>query len=301
MEEGNSILIPTPALFSFDECMWFLDRNYDDCLHEIREGSIYKALEINGELVLFRITANGSFLEVNLLKGEIDNDGEAFLIRYIREWFDMETQIQPFYDLLKKDTRLAYMAEAFKGLRLVSIANLYETICWSIIGQQINLSFAYKVKRALVEQFGKRIEHEGRSYFVFPDPEVLATVSMDELKAMQFSTQKADYTIGISKAFASGALSREMIEALPDFTSKIKALTAHKGIGVWTANYALMKSLREPASIPHGDIGLLNALANHDIIRDRKETDRIAALFSQYRGWESYLVFYLWRSLTFKV
>jgi DNA-3-methyladenine glycosylase II len=300
MEEGESILIPVPALFSFGECMWFLNRNYDDCLHEISNGSIYKALEIDRQLVLIRITEQGSFLEVTLLKGTVGQQGSDFLTLYIKEWFDMETNIQPFYDLLHKDSRLDYMTEAFKGLRLVSIANLYETICWSIIGQQINLSFAYKVKRALVERFGKCIDHDGKSYYVFPEPEVLAEVSKEELKNIQFSNQKADYMIGISKAFASGELSREMVLTLPDFASKMKLLTSHKGIGVWTANYALMKSVREPESIPHGDIGLLNALANHNIIQDRKETDKIAALFSLYKGWESYLVFYLWRSLTVK-
>ena len=78
-------------------------------------------------------------------------------------------------------------------------------------------------------------------------------------------------------------------------------LLAQKGIGEWTANYALMKSLRDPQCIPHGDIGLLNALANHNIISDRNELDKIATLFKTFPGWESYLVFYLWRSLTVRV
>ncbi|KAA0993222.1 DNA-3-methyladenine glycosylase family protein [Dyadobacter aurulentus] len=298
MINSNSILVPIPALFSFQECVWFLNRNYDDCLHEIREGDVYKALEVNGQMLLIRISENGAFLEIELLEGDIDEEGKANLVAYVREWFDMDNPIQPFYDLLQSDGRLAYMTESYKGLRLIGISNLFEAICWSIIGQQINLSFAYKVKRALVEKFGNKITRGGQSYYVFPEPGLLAEVSKEELKAIQFSSQKADYMIGIARAFASGTLSKELIVSLPDFEARKKALTVHKGIGVWTANYALMKSLREPQGIPYGDIGLLNALANHNIIQDRKELGKIDALFSQYAGWESYLVFYLWRSLT---
>ena len=114
---------------------------------------------------------------------------------------------------------------------------------------------------------------------------------------MQFSDKKAEYIITVANAFATGALSKEILQALPTLQAKQETLTRLKGVGIWTANYALMKSLREPASVPHGDVGLLNALANHDIIKDRTETTKIEQLFKKFKGWESYLVFYLWRSL----
>ena len=301
MTNDRLILIAIPALFSFEECLWFLNRNYDDCLHVIDKGTITKAIPFGGELYLIRIFQTGNFLEVNVLKGEITIESKNFLVNYVTEWFDLDRNVQPFYDLLSKDSRLAYMTEEYKGLRLLGIADLFEAICWCIIGQQINLTFAYKVKRRLIEKYGKRIEYHGESFFIFPDSDILAAVDAEELRAMQFSQQKIDYVIGTAKAFSSGILSKKMIEELPDFASRKKALTAQKGIGAWTANYVLMKSLKEPECIPHGDIGLLNALANHNIISQRSELDKIAAFFETFKGWESYLVFYLWRSLTIRI
>jgi DNA-3-methyladenine glycosylase II len=297
----RQVLIPVPALFSFEECLWFLNRNYDDCLHEIEGNALFKALEIGDKTLLIRIRANGSFLAVDVLNDEVTDHEAATLTDYVREWLDMDRSIQPFYDLLEKDARLSYMTDAFQGFRLIGIANPFEAICWCIIGQQINLSFAYKVKRRLVERFGRHIEQDGKVYYIFPEPEVLAGASVQELRAMQFSDKKAAYVIGIAKAFSEGRLSKEMLLGLPDFASRQKALTSFKGIGVWTANYVLMKTFKAPEGIPHGDIGLLNALANHNIIQDRKEHAKIEALFDQYKGWESYLVFYLWRSLTSKI
>lgn len=301
MISDRIILIPIPALFSFQECLWFLNRNYDDCLHIIHQDDIVKAIEFEGEIYLVRVTENGSFLEVNVLVGEITRESKQFISDYIIEWFDMNRNIQPFYDLLQKDGRLAYMAGNFKGLRLLGIENLFEAICWCVIGQQINLTFAYKVKRRLIEKYGKKIEYGGESYYIFPDSDTLANVDVKELQAMQFSKQKIDYVIGTAKSFSNGTLSKKTIEELPDFASRKKALTNQKGIGVWTANYVLMKSLKEPECITHGDIGLLNALANHNIISERSELDKIAALFATFKGWESYLVFYLWRSLTVRI
>ena len=114
---------------------------------------------------------------------------------------------------------------------------------------------------------------------------------------MQFSDRKAEYIITIAKAFSAGEMSKELLQLLPTLQAKQESLTKIKGIGIWTANYALMKSLREPASVPHGDVGLLNALSNHGIIKDRTEISKIESLFKKFKGWESYLVFYLWRSL----
>jgi DNA-3-methyladenine glycosylase II len=164
MDNTSVILIPIPALFCFQECVWFLNRNYDDCLHVIEGDVIFKAIDIEGQAVLFCVRENISFLEVNILAGEASLEVKEYLNAYIREWFDMERDVQPFYDLLVREGRLAYMVDEFRGLRLIGISNLFEAVCWCIIGQQINLSFAYKVKRRLVERYGRHIDHQGKTF-----------------------------------------------------------------------------------------------------------------------------------------
>lgn len=297
MNDHPTLLIPLPPLFSFQECLWFLNRNYDDCLHSIGTGAISKAVRSPQGNILFRVHESGNFLHTDILAGETGRESRDFIAAYVSEWFDMERDMQPFYDLLDLDSRLNYMTGAFSGLRLIGIADLFEALCWCVIGQQINLTFAYKLKRRLVERYGDAMEYGSDTFLIFPAPETLASADPEELRTMQFSEKKAQYLIGIAAAFAAGTLSRSAIAALPDFESMQKALTSHKGIGVWTANYALMKSLRAPQGIPHGDVGLLNALSAHGIIADRSETQKIDSFFSGYAGWESYLAFYLWRSL----
>ena len=190
MNQDNIILIRQPEIFSFRECLWFLDRNYDDCLHVIDGEQILKAIEVNDSLALFRISEVTDFLQVEILSGPTDQSTKEFLTEYLRFWFDMERDMRPFYIALKGDPVFSYMTDEFFGLRMMGIESLFEVLCWSIIGQQINLTFAYKLKRRLVESYGKKLSWAGNDYFVFPEPRVLAKILPDELRLFQFSQKR---------------------------------------------------------------------------------------------------------------
>lgn len=289
--------LPTPDLFSFDECLWFLDRNFDDCMHQVGPGCIYKALDTGQDQVLFRLDCVDACLQVQLLAGKASVGNLQFIGAYITEWLHLDADLRPFYQKLEGVKPLAYMATAFRGLRLPAINSLFEALCWSIIGQQINLAFAYKLKRRLMEHYGTSLTAAGITCFMFPAPAVLARATEEVLREMQFSRQKACYLIALAQAFDQGSISREQLEALPSLALQQQALLQLKGVGIWTANYALMKSLRAPDSIPHGDAGLLQALVAHGMMKDRKDLAAAERLYRKFKGWESYLVFYLWRSL----
>lgn len=316
MNSSKALRIPLPVDFSFEECLWFLDRNYDECLHTLKEMKIIKAFSLDGKYILVSIKAEKMQLLVEVLKTErqcssdtgiskskkgkvtgLSNGDKKTLLDHISHWLDLERDISPFYALLNKDKRLDYMPDEYRGLRLIGIVDLFEALCWSIIGQQINLRFAFALKRRLVEKYGAKIEWEGVTHYLFPTCSDLSGITVAELRAMQFSESKARYLIGTAQAFVEGTISRKSLDGLPDLESRQKALMQLKGIGIWTANYCLMKTLREPSCIPHGDTGLLTALAKHSVIKERSEVEKIARFFKKYRGWESYLVFYLWRSL----
>lgn len=294
----NAIAIPMPSQFSFEECLWFLDRNYDECLHSIEGNTIVKAISLDGEPVLFQISKEENQVLIRLLGQSNSERIQSQVKSYVKTWLDVDRNIHPFYALLQRHSRLKYMVKEFHGLRLITIPDLFEALCWCIIGQQINLAFAYKVKRRLVETYGKAISYNGMQYFLFPSPDKIAQLTITDLKALQFSRQKAAYIIGIAQLFASDQLSKQQIERLPNREEQLKTLQKVRGIGVWTANYALMKSIPDMNCITYGDVGLLAALENHQLIKDRKDRESLDKLFAGFQNWESYLVIYLWRSLT---
>jgi DNA-3-methyladenine glycosylase II len=294
----SDITIPKPQNFSFKECLWFLDRNYDDCLYRVMDHSVIKPLTIDGLKVIFELTELGGSLHATLLYKESDRDMSDEIRGYVNDWLDLERDLSGFYTLLQGHKAFHYMPDEFSGLRLIGIPDVFEAICWCIIGQQINLTFAYKLKRRMVEEYGESVEVDGQPHHFFPRPEILAEATMEDLKALQFSRQKADYVIHVAKLISSGEFSKQELQALPDREAQLKRLISVRGIGEWTANYVLMKTLKDMNCITIGDTGLNSALDAHGLVKNKKDKAEVRAFFEAFEGWKSYLVIYLWRSLT---
>jgi len=231
----NSITIPLDTTFNFTECLWFLNRNFDDCMHVVSATSVKKALLINQKPLLIEVSQKADSLLIEVLYGEYQEEDRIEILAFVTEWLDLDRDISPFYALINLDNRLAYMQDSFAGLRLVGIPDLFEALCWGIIGQQINLNFAYKLKRRLVEKFGTHIEFKNEVYHIFPSCEVLAEAEIEGLKEMQFSSKKAEYITGLAQIFKEGKLDKKILKDLPNVASRQKALTSIKGIGLWTA------------------------------------------------------------------
>ena len=290
----DSSLIPKPPIFSFKEILWFLDRNYDDCLFKVGESEVTRLITYDGYQTLISIQEDKHQLQIKRLSG--DDMPFNMLEDYVFRWFDLKRDFNPFYNLLKKSV-LSYMVHDYHGLRMVGIPDLFEALCWCIIGQQINLTFAYKIKRRFVEAYGNMMDYAGTSFYTFPSPEILESVTIGDLKEMQFSRQKADYILNLAKVFQESNDLQQRIHH-SDTEHQMEQLLALRGVGEWTANYVLMKSLGKIDSIPYGDAGLYKALENHHVITDRKDRDSIDEFFAQFPGWGSYVTIYLWRSLS---
>ena len=295
--DRDTVQLTTPHIFNFEECLHFLDRGYDDCLYTIGDEAVLKPLFIDGKRGLVRVSPESGKLNVARVFGELDLGQAA---RYVAEWFDLERDLHPFYQLLSQHKQLSEMADRYHGLRLMGIPDLFEALCWCVIGQQINLTFAYRLKRRLVENYGSFLTHNGQPHYLFPKSEVLADLSVEELREQQFSRRKAEYIIGIAREVADGSLSKTALSKCSNSDEMLKRLTDIRGVGPWTANYVLMKSLQQPDCITYGDTGLQSAVSS--LLRlDRKPTkEEINSFFEPFAGWESYLNIYLWRSLSAK-
>lgn len=289
------LTIEKPALFSFKECLWFLNRNYDDCLYEVTTDSVIKLVKLEDEVVLFEVKEVEENLVILVLNDA--NPSPLLLKNYVIEWFDLQRDIHEFYTLLQQEEELAYMVNDYHGLRLIGIPALFESLCWSIIGQQINLTFAYKCKRALVEKYSYKENYQGKNYYLFPEPAVLAKTTPAELRTIQFSRQKSAYIIGIAQLFVEQKIDKDSILALKEETTIAKELMKIKGVGEWTANYAMMKCLKCPNALTYGDVGLYNALHAIKGFPKRPVRAQLDRFFAPFEGWKAYLVLYLWRSL----
>jgi DNA-3-methyladenine glycosylase II len=292
----KKISIATPREFNFDLCLSFLQRSPREVLHRIEENTVIKALHVKEDIVVFRISHHNRELHIDFLTANSSLSCQQAVSDYVREWFDLETDLRPFYLMAKGDDLLKDLVRKYYGYRIVGQPDLFESIIWAVLGQQINLQFAYTLKQRFVERFGESADVNGQTYFLFPFPEIVAKLAADQLLPLQFSKQKAAYTIGIAQVFAEGKMSKELLAGLPLKEAK-EELIKIKGIGNWTANYALMKTFRHPDAFPLEDAGVHNAIKNLLNLKTKPSLGRVKKIYKKYKGWEAYATLYLWKSL----
>jgi DNA-3-methyladenine glycosylase II len=292
----SRIYLPVPKEFSYEMNFQFLERSPRELLHRVEKKTVIKLLKIGEEKVLFRIKSGEEKLILEFLNGEPTAAAKEFTKKYVTEWFDLEADLRPFYKLASADKLLKDLILKYFGYRIMGQPDLFESIVWAVLGQQINLQFAYTLKQRFVEQFGERLFWNEQSYFLFPEARLVSGLTNEQLLPLQFSRQKSLYTITIAEAFASGEISKEKLRGLPLVEAKDRLMKI-KGVGNWTANYALMKTFRYPDAFPLEDAGVHNAIKNLKKM-DRKPTlDEVKKLFKKYKGWEAYATLYLWKSL----
>ena len=127
-------------------------------------------------------------------------------------------------------------------------------------------------------------------------PEFISTLSLDDLRRIGLSRQKASYILDLAQRVHGGSLQLSRLARLSD-DAVIDALIEVKGIGVWTAHMFLIFSLGRLDVMPHGDYGVRSAiqkLYSLEELPDRETCHRIA---EPWRPYASIAAWYCWRSL----
>lgn len=178
---------------------------------------------------------------------------------------------------------LARLVAGRAELRISQTPSVFDGLLWSIIGQQINFRFACQLKRRLVERAGEPL---GDGLHALPTPAAVAALTPADLAPLQFSRQKAEYLIAAARQVAEGTLDLAALRRM-SATRVERTLLAVRGLGPWSVNYLMMRSLGFADCVPLGDTGVtsgLQALFKLEPRPDVEATRRLMAVFSPYRS-----------------
>jgi DNA-3-methyladenine glycosylase II len=230
--------------------------SYDD-------GVFRRLLEIDGSLCLAAVRSVGELaspcLEVELLADSLSPDiagcagGQAAWILGIDE------DLSGFYGMAAEDQLLSPIVGALNGLHVSHTASVYEGLTLAILGQQISSHVARMLRTLLIETYGPSLEVDGCNYHAFPSAEALMTAGVPGLRAIKFSTRKSEYIVDIAARVVSGALDLEELRSQTD-QEVVRTLTDIRGVGEWTAQWLLIRSLGRADGFPYGDLALQRTL-----------------------------------------
>lgn len=245
-------------------------------------------------------------------------------------------ELAPFYQQAANDPPLAGLSREFPGLHLPRTATLFEALALAILGQQIAASVARTLRRRLIETYGIAAQFGGETYYAFPRPAAIAAAPPEELRALKLSARKAEYLQNLAAAALNmpgdaaargpglgdaaesggdtdipgdaewggdaaipGGMAPDGLESLAqlpeaEFTAR---LTALRGIGHWTAQWALVRGLARPDALPLGDLALRRAVSR--LYRDHAPTTDadVAETAQRWRPYRTYATVYLFAAL----
>ncbi len=185
----------------------------------------------------------------------------------------------------------ARLVEGREGLRLVQTVSAFDGLAWAIIGQQINLPFAFQLRQRLALHAG---EPAGEGLVALPAPATVAALAPEALCTLKFSRQKADYLVNAARLIVSGQLDLEGLRAM-SATRAERILTAVRGLGPWSVNYLMMRSLGFADCVPYGDTGLTSGLQLLMKLEQRPGMDATRRLMSVFSPHRSLAAAHLWQ------
>jgi len=121
-----------------------------------------------------------------------------------------------FYRACAADPLLAASIRDFRGLRIAGYPSLWEALVTAILCQQVNLRFAYDIRRELALALGRRARIGGAVHVDFPSPAALARLAPRALRRFRLSRTKAAAIRGLALAFAEGRLVEGALAPLSD-------------------------------------------------------------------------------------
>lgn len=124
-------------------------------------------------------------------------------------------------------------------------------------------------------------------------PENLLAHDLDTLRGMGLSRQKAGYGKGMARAQLEGTIDLEHLATLSD-EDAIAALTALKGVGLWTAEAYLLLCEGRTDVFPGGDVALQEAIRWADRAETRPDTKAAYARAELWRPWRGVATHLLW-------
>jgi DNA-3-methyladenine glycosylase II len=288
------VLKPVPP-YDFDlSASIFSSGDKQICCYE--NGRFWRVIRLGDKLVLATVRSSGTvdapelaltLASTRVLSEDEQSETGVFMYRLLNLGLDLNS----FYKGVKHDAVLRRLTEKLKGLRFMTTASLFEALVYAICEQQISLAVARSIETRIIKAFGHTLRIGSNTYYAFPTPQALSEASIQELRACGVSQKKAEYVRDISRMVASDQLDLEKFRDYKDTNEIIEELTKIRGIGPWTAEYALIRGMSRLEALPADDLGIRRSISHyyfHDEKIIAEQARRMAETWGLWRGLASF-------------
>jgi DNA-3-methyladenine glycosylase II len=206
----------------------------------------------------------------------------------------LDVELGDFYRMAAADARLGELAERYCGLRPQRYPDLFEALANAVACQQVSLSSGIALLGRFARRWGRALPGDAAA-FAFPRPQDLREATAQALRSEGWSERKASYLLGLAAALSdAGAVAA--LQAADD-AAALQELQRLRGVGRWSAQYALLRGLGRAHVFPVDDVGAQRHLAAWLGLPRPPDAARTAAIVARWQPYAGLVYFHLllWR------
>ncbi len=195
-----------------------------------------------GKQLGLKFVRHGAALEPGILvelyyQHALDDALIDTLVGEIRYRYNLDCDLSAFYAAFADDPVLGPITRRWRGMRPGHPSSLYEYVVIGIVLQNATVRRSVQMFQALLEQYGKQLEFDGKQLWCFWEPGGLQHVTEEELRALKVG-YRARSIKKLDDQFAQGLIDEDELRGKDRQTQK-KALLQLYGVGPATVWYLL--------------------------------------------------------------
>ena len=280
--------------FRLDLTVWALRRRPAN-LVDRWDGAVYRrAVKRGSAVVELEVRQGGSSnrpkVSVSATALAAAAPPRAWTAATIRQLLGLDVDLRDFYGLAALDPHLGPLAHRFRGLKPPRFPSVFESLVNAVACQQLSLTVGIALLNRLAQSCGD-VGPSGDLH-AFPEPADLAAMNPRQLRDLGFSTRKAEVLVEVSQRVVDGELDLEALAGADDDTAA-STLQTLRGIGRWSAEYALLRGLGRLGVFPGDDVGARNNLRRWLGPDSAVDYDRVKHAVSRWAPYAGLVYFHL--------
>lgn len=278
-------LRPVPP-FRLDFTVWVLRRRTENIIDRW-DGETYRRVLPIGRgaaAVAVRQTRPVEHPKIEVrVTGARDSDStKSAVAAAVQRLLGLRVDLGDFYRFAGSRPRLNRLASKFRGLKPPRFPTVFEALVNAIACQEVTLTLGIQLLSKVARRYGLSVD--GGSTFAFPRPDDLADRRPGDFRRLGFTRHKGRAIVELSRSIAWGGADLATLAAESD-EAAVERLRAHRGIGRWSAEYALLRGLGRKHVFPGDDVGARNRLQRLLKLKEKLDYDSVAR---RLRAWRPY-------------
>lgn len=245
------------------------------------DGAYQRALRLpHGPAIVELSRGAGAYLNTHVRL--TDQRDLAALVARTRRLLDLDADPVAVDATLGADGHLAPLVTKRPGLRSPGAVDGFETVVRAVVGQQISV-------RGMRTLLGRIAREHGST--AFDDEPWLLFLSAEQFAALDPASLPMPRSRAETLRTLAAAIAEQRLVLNPgaDRAEARAALLEMPGVGIWTADYLVMRALGDPDVLLDSDLGIRRAAAELDV--------ELATAGQRWAPWRSYATHHLWANL----